>query len=428
MTILNTVLLLAQAIVYFSVMAALFRARDRFGLGAFLCALGVMHFLATSLASVFYIALPFGIISPGSTVLFSGKLAIILMMYIREDAAVVRQPIYGLLIGNFLMVALVMVLRNHEVVSAVPGRLPDFKFVDEMGWLMVWGTTLLFIDSIAMILLYERLGTWLRRWPTVRGFLTLAAILSFDQVGFFLALHYVSGAPWYVMFGGWCAKMGAALVYSLLVGAYLHWFEARSGPVPVPMRLSDVFQTLTYRERYEDLLARSGRDSLTGAYDRGRLEAGGSAIVDAALQSGRPVSLLVIDLDGFKVMNDQYGHGHGDDVLRGISQALAAKLRKQDHLFRYGGDEFVVLCDGLSHGPAFALGEQLRRAVIFATAELPGGPLTASIGVATCPHDAIDIDHLFEVADERLYIAKHAGRDRVAGRAEHDGAPLAART
>lgn len=426
MALLNTALLLAQALVYFGVMAALFRVRDRFGLGAFLCALGVMHFLETYLASVFYIELPFGIISPGSTVLFSGKLAIILMMYIREDAETVRQPIYGLLIGNFLMVALVMVLRNHEVVSAVPGRLPDFKFVDEMGWLMVWGTTLLFVDSIAIILLYERLGTWLRRWPTARSFVALAIILSFDQAGFFIALHYVSGAPFYVMFGGWCAKMGAALVYSLLVGAYLRWFEVLTGPVPVPMRLADVFQTLTYRERYEDLLARSGRDSLTGAYDRGRLEAGGADIVDAALQAGRPVSLLIIDLDGFKIVNDQYGHGHGDKTLRIISQALSDRLRKQDHLFRYGGDEFVVLCDGLAHSPAFALGEQLRRAVISATAEQPGGPLTASVGVATGPHDAIELGQLFEVADERLYVAKHAGRDRVAGRSEHDGGPLAA--
>src|SRR3546814_17391717 len=103
MALLNTVRLLAQSLMYFGFMATLFGVRGRFGLGVFLCALGVMHFLETYLASVFYIELPFGIVSPGSTVLFSGKLAIILMMYIREDAAVVRQPIYGLLIGNFLI-------------------------------------------------------------------------------------------------------------------------------------------------------------------------------------------------------------------------------------------------------------------------------------------------------------------------------------
>lgn len=426
MALLNTLLLLVQALVYFGVMAALFRFRDRFGLGAFLCALGVMHFLETYLASVFYIELPFGIISPGSTVLFSGKLAIILMMYIREDAAVVRQPIYGLLIGNFLMVGLVMVLRNHEVVSAVPGRLPDFKFVDEMGWLMVWGTTLLFIDSIAIILLYERLGSWLRRWPVTRSFVALAAILTFDQAGFFLALHYVSDAPWFVMFGGWCAKMGAALVYSLLVGAYLKWFETRTGPAPVPMRISDVFQTLTYRERYEDLLETSGRDALTGAYDRGRLEAAGATIVDTALQSGRPVSLLILDLDSFKAINDQYGHAQGDEMLRRIGDAFAGSLRKQDRLFRYGGDEFVILSDGLSHSAAMSLAERLRYAVVAATADQPGGPVTISIGVASCPRDALDVDHLFDVADDRLYVAKHAGRDRAVGSSDRVENPLPA--
>src|SRR3546814_9311087 len=81
------------------------------------------------------------------------------------------------------------ILLNHEVVTAVPGRLPDFGFVDEMGWLMVWGTVLLFVDAIAIILLYERLGTWLRRWPAARSLISLAVFLSVDQTGFFLALR-----------------------------------------------------------------------------------------------------------------------------------------------------------------------------------------------------------------------------------------------
>jgi diguanylate cyclase (GGDEF)-like protein len=91
-------------------------------------------------------------------------------------------------------------------------------------------------------------------------------------------------------------------------------------------------------------------------------------------------------------------------------------LRKQDHLFRYGGDEFVILSDGLAHGSAFVLGERLRRAVELVTAEEPGGPITVSVGVATCPLDALTVDRLFAVADERLFTAKHAGRNRVIGR------------
>ena len=81
------------AVLYFTALAALLRARRRIGLGAFFCALGVMHFLETYLASTIYVPLPYGIVaSPGSTVLFTGKLIMLLMLYIREDAVVVRQP------------------------------------------------------------------------------------------------------------------------------------------------------------------------------------------------------------------------------------------------------------------------------------------------------------------------------------------------
>src|SRR5215475_5325522 len=110
----NVLLLAADAVVYFAVLAALFRARGRLGIGAFFCALGVMHFLETYLAGNFYVALPLGIVaSPGSTVLFTGKLMLLLLVYIREDAVAVRQPIYGLLVGNLLLFALAFLTRHH---------------------------------------------------------------------------------------------------------------------------------------------------------------------------------------------------------------------------------------------------------------------------------------------------------------------------
>ena len=78
--VLNAVLLLAEAVLYFGAMVTLFRFRRRIGLGVFVCALCVMHFLETYLASVFYVALPFGMVSPGSAVMFSGKLAMLLLL------------------------------------------------------------------------------------------------------------------------------------------------------------------------------------------------------------------------------------------------------------------------------------------------------------------------------------------------------------
>src|ERR1044072_1575293 len=157
----NVLLLIGEALLYFLALSALLRARTRLGLGAFFCALRVMHFLETFLASIFYISLPFDMVSPpGSTVLFTGKLMMLLLLYVREDAVVVRQPIYGLLFGNVLLFALAYLMRRHTSVSLTPGRTADFTFLNEMGALMMWGTAVLFVDCILIFLLYERSRTW----------------------------------------------------------------------------------------------------------------------------------------------------------------------------------------------------------------------------------------------------------------------------
>lgn len=412
----NFLLLLVQALVYFSVMALLFWARRRVGIGVFLCALGVMHFLETYLAAVFYIQLPFGIISPGSTVLFSGKLLMILLLYIKEDAATVRQPIYGLLIGNFLIVGLVVVLRNHEVVPAVPGREPNISFVDEMGWLMVWGTALLFLDSIGIILVYEKLGRWLRRQLLLRVFLSSAVMLTFDQAGFFLALHYVTGAPWHVLYGGWAAKIGAALVFSIMVVVYLRFVERRADE-QAEIRLSDVFDTLTYRERYLDLLGERGRDRLTGLFDRGQFDSAGRDGAAAAIQAGATVSVLAVDVDGMGEINDREGRREGDAILRAAARLIDDTIA-DDHcrVFRHGGSTFAVLAEGHGYRDVLAMAEGLRRTVARADLSERGAIVTVSIGVATGPEDGGDLYSLFANAEARLGEAREAGNDRVVGR------------
>lgn len=411
----NVLLLLAQALVYFGVMAALFRLRRRVGIGVFFCALGVMHFLETYLAAVFYIQLPFGIISPGSTVLFSGKLLMILLLYIKEDAETVRQPIYGLLIGNFLIVGLVVVLRNHEVVPTVPGREPDISFVDEMGWLMVWGTALLFLDSIGIILLYEKLGRWLRGRLFLRVWISSAALLTLDQVGFFLALHYVTDAPWFVLYGGWAAKMGAAAVFSVMVVIYLRFVERRDEHL-LPIRLSDVFDTLTYRERYLNLLGEAGQDPLTAALDRGRFDSVGRDSVLSAIQSGETVSVLAIDVDGMAEINDREGRQEGDAVLKATAALISKTVGDGRYqFFRYGGSTFALVAYGLDHRGALDLGEMLRRTIGRADLSERGSIVTVSIGAATGPEDGRDLYAMFRVAEGRLDAAKTAGRDRVVG-------------
>jgi diguanylate cyclase (GGDEF)-like protein len=177
-----------------------------------------------------------------------------------------------------------------------------------------------------------------------------------------------------------------------------------------------VFDLLTYRERYEDLVARSGRDALTGALDRGRLEHLGRKTVEEAARAGKPVSLFILDIDHFKSFNDRFGHAAGDVVLLRIARIVMAAVGADDTVFRYGGEEFVVIAPALTRTTALALGERIRRDVTSHMDTEPGAPLvTVSIGLATCADDASDYDGLFECADRRLYLAKARGRNCVIG-------------
>lgn len=408
----GTFLLAVQALIYFATMAAVFHARRRLGIGIFLCVLGVMHFLETYLAAVYFLPVPFGIASPGSTVMFSGKLMMLLLLYIKEDAETVRQPIYGLLIGNVLMVALALILRLYGNVAELPGYKPDLTFLDDMGVLMIWGTALLFFDSIALILLYEKLGQRIANTLFKRIFLSTAIVLTIDQLLFFFGLHLVSGVPISVLYGGWIAKMGAALLYSTLLVGYLRFVETKpvmAGPEP----LLKVFDRLTFRHRYEDLLQRTGIDTLTGAKDRGQFEAVAQSLIDRGLKDHKPVSLLMIDIDHFKGINDQYGHVAGDKVLRDVARSLSGALRSTDRLFRYGGEEFVAICQDLNAGDAVVLAERVRAAVEATTSAEQGLRATVSIGVTTTGSGPAPVEHMIRDADSWLYEAKRRGRNRV---------------
>jgi len=413
----NLLLLVAEAVLYFTVMAALFRLRGLFGIGVFFCVLGTMHFLETYLAAIFYVQLPLGIfISPGSVVLFSGKLVMLLLVYIRENAATVRQPIYGLLFGNFLIVALVSLLRFHGVASPGLGRGPDLAFLDQMGGLMVWGTLLLFVDSILIVLAYERTRGWFGKWRGPRIALAAVSVLAFDQVGFFLALYFFVGVPASAFAGGLVAKVVAGAFFGLMAAGYLRYIEPKPVRIGRHPRLGDVFDVLTYRRRYEALLAESGYDGLTGLRDRGRFDREAGETLARALQKRQPVSLLIADVDHFKGVNDEHGHVVGDEALRQIARAMSQVLRGEDRVYRYGGEEFVVVCDGLAHGAAYQAAERIRRSVAGVAIAGLSEPVTISIGVATASEDGETLTELFGIADARLYAAKEAGRNRVVGR------------
>ena len=156
------------------------------------------------------------------------------------------------------------------------------------------------------------------------------------------------------------------------------------------------------------------RDALTGVYNRRYLAERVLGEVEASRRFGEPLSLLLMDIDHFKRVNDTHGHGAGDEVLRVVSRTIGDSLRRSDTLARYGGEEFVVLARGTSLPGATRLAERLRAKVADTTCIVERAlRVTISIGVAELT--AVDTDKaLLERADAALYDAKDSGRNRVA--------------
>ncbi len=161
-------------------------------------------------------------------------------------------------------------------------------------------------------------------------------------------------------------------------------------------------------------------DTLTGLRNRRWLDDAFARQLERTTRTGRPLSLLMIDADHFKRINDEHGHLVGDGVLVHIGRRLATCLRPQDLLARFGGEEFAVLLPGVGSEAAQTVAERLRIAV--ATSAPPiADPrcdadrrVTVSIGVATAdPGEPVTVPSLIEHADRALYRAKHSGRNRV---------------
>lgn len=167
---------------------------------------------------------------------------------------------------------------------------------------------------------------------------------------------------------------------------------------------------------HEQTVALSITDPLTGVFNRRHLFQQLEAEIARATRFGKPLSMLMIDIDHFKHLNDSAGHSAGDDVLRQVCVRLKANLRKVDTLARYGGEEFIVLLPQVGRDEAFEVAEKLRKSISDAPLEhgktQPGGKVTISIGVATLPHDAVEQSKLVDCADSALYASKRGGRDK----------------
>ncbi|MEZ0469938.1 sensor domain-containing diguanylate cyclase [Luteimonas salinilitoris] len=168
-------------------------------------------------------------------------------------------------------------------------------------------------------------------------------------------------------------------------------------------------------EAHTRLRDSSRRDGLTGLYNRTWFHEAFERMLDEAREGRHPLSLLMIDLDHFKTINDRHGHLVGDECLRWAAHRIGKALRSHEALLaRFGGEEFVVALPAQDLPAAVAVAEEVRQALVQATCEVQGHAIriSASIGVHTINAEALDdIDNALEVADRALYAAKANGRD-----------------
>jgi two-component system, cell cycle response regulator len=168
------------------------------------------------------------------------------------------------------------------------------------------------------------------------------------------------------------------------------------------------------QRRSEELDRISRTDHLTDLFNRRHLDETLQAMVASSRRHHFPVSALLVDVDHFKQINDRHGHEAGDLVLQAVARTLAGAVRVEDVLGRWGGEEFLVLAPHTDLDGAAVLAERLRTQVGALVVETPGGAVhvTISIGGTTATAPGVGADAVLRTADEQLYAAKEAGRDR----------------
>lgn len=343
---------------------------------------------------------------PASRLVMAILLLIALLSYNRPpDTVVERTKLRPWLtwIGVFLLVDLaVAYLANSHVAGN-----PAVRVSMESGALILSSVTV-------MTLLLRRIGS------------PLIVIFGISVTAFALSsLAFILGRPWNHMW--WLAHAIFAAGFFLLSYGVVQAFlttrsfstiysqeEMMARLAEASARTESVLREL--RLTNETLERLAATDPLTGADNRRRFIEHVEAEIHRVGRGGAPFCLLALDLDNFKSINDRYGHQVGDDVLKGFVRTCVVAIRPYDGVARVGGEEFMIMLPHALAEAALVVAERLRTAMASASFQSGAQQLTGvtvSIGIAQSGADGDTIDDILRVADERLYSAKHQGRNRV---------------
>ncbi len=176
--------------------------------------------------------------------------------------------------------------------------------------------------------------------------------------------------------------------------------------------LRDVSAHVALEQAHQQVLAMSRKDQLTGLLNRGAINDALKTEMERSRRYHQPLSVVMIDIDHFKHINDRYGHEAGDRVLSKLGAIFLHNMRQPDVVGRWGGEEFLIVTPGSRDEQAAELAQRLRRYIIAVSPPEVPEKISASFGV-TQFQNSQSLDHLLYVADMAMYQAKNTGRDRV---------------
>lgn len=197
--------------------------------------------------------------------------------------------------------------------------------------------------------------------------------------------------------------------HAALVEGAFDYFEL---PLEFELLIERTQQLVALRQKIDQLRSDADLDALTGLANRRRFRVALARELERWRRYRVPCSLLMLDIDHLKRINDQFGHPAGDAVIRQIAQTLKEVSRDNDTAARLGGEEFALLLAGVDLQKAAAAAERLRT--VLSARRVDGvGTVTVSVGVASCPESATSERTLYSASDRALYVSKNSGRDRV---------------
>ena len=411
-------LLVAEAGLAGGLVLFLFWLRPRIGLAPLYLVVGAFQYLQLVLATAVQVDIAPGLtVSPGAVVYFPLTIVVVLLTYIDEDAAETRKVAYGVVIANLVIYGLGQVARLHLTLDGGRGSQvlpPEFA---ENGRIALASATALFIDVVSTVVIFEQVSAWVRRSLFVRLWICLMAIMALDSLLFTTGAFLGRPAFTSLLVAGFAGKALGATVYAALVALYASYVEAPSRrPFDLPQG-DDVFDWLTYRQRYEQARTLMTRDALTGLFNRGYFDETAPRHLAHANRAGHQMSLVMIDVDRLKEANDRHGHQAGDQLLTFVARQVTQMVRSADVACRYGGDEFMVVLTTADERAARIFSERLLELVKTASMGQTPPPLWApaaiTIGVAVYPDDGVTLPALVLRADERLYAGKRQGGARL---------------